>query len=209
MPPPPPPPKLEGCREVVCRKCKQPRMVPIKPAPSPAQIAAKLAKEVRLAGETRRWREALVEDKAFMSRHSVGDEVAHSRPPSHADWLDCWQVVIYFAEEKLWGEKLYHGVVTEVEPAVVRKWARKDFVQQQLEVDYGDGSKEVRCCTQRTHTAHSVFAHTQCTLCIRHTQYAHTTHTERHTMHTPSTYIAYTPGGRLLAAGIGCSLLID
>ena len=29
--PPPPPPKLEGCRVSVCRKCRQPRMVPTKP----------------------------------------------------------------------------------------------------------------------------------------------------------------------------------
>ena len=39
-----PPPKLESCREVVRRKWKQLRMVPVKPAPSAAQIAAKLAK---------------------------------------------------------------------------------------------------------------------------------------------------------------------
>ena len=86
---PPPPPKLEGCREVVCRKCRQPRMVPIKPAPTPAQIAAKLAKKMLRAEEARLRREEIVEDKAFMRRHSVGDEVArraHSRP-TRVDWL--------------------------------------------------------------------------------------------------------------------------
>ena len=40
---PPPAPKLEDCRFSVCTKCRQPRMVAIKPAASPAKIAAKLA----------------------------------------------------------------------------------------------------------------------------------------------------------------------
>ena len=86
----------------------------------------------------------------------------------------------------------YHGVVAEAGTVVVRKWVGKEFVQQKLQVDYGDGSKEVRCCTQCTHTGHvhSVFAHTQCKLSICHTQCAHTTHTERPTMRTPSTRIA-------------------
>ena len=60
-------------------------MVPIKPAPSPAKIAAKLAKEVRLAEEARRAQESIVAAKAFMHRHSAGDKVArraHSRPPN-------------------------------------------------------------------------------------------------------------------------------
>ena len=77
-----PPPKLEGCREVVCRKCRQPRMVAIKPAPSPAQIAAKLAKKIKVAEEARLRREEIVEDKAFMRRHSVGDTVARAPTPA-------------------------------------------------------------------------------------------------------------------------------
>ena len=77
-----PPPKLEGCREVVCRKCRQPRMVAIKTAPSPAQIAAKLAKKIKVAEEARLRREEIVEDKAFMRRHSVGDTVARALTPA-------------------------------------------------------------------------------------------------------------------------------
>ena len=80
-----PPPKLEGCREVVCRKCHQPRMVAIKPAPSASQIAAKLAKKVMRAEKVRIAQESIVAAKAFMRRHSVGDTVtrrAHSRPPN-------------------------------------------------------------------------------------------------------------------------------
>ena len=61
-------------------------MVPIKPAPSPAQIAAKLAKTLRVAEEARLAQEleAIVEDKAFMHRHSVGAKLARARslPPS-------------------------------------------------------------------------------------------------------------------------------
>ena len=82
---PPPPPKLEGCREVVCRKCHQPRMVPVKPAPSAGQIAAKLAKKLMRAEIVRRAQESIVAAEAFMRRHSVGDTVtcrAHSRPPN-------------------------------------------------------------------------------------------------------------------------------
>ena len=78
---PPPPPKLEGCRVSVCRKCSQPRMVPIKPAPSPAQIAAKLAKKMRVAEEARLRREEIVEDKTFMRRHIVGEKVASPPRP--------------------------------------------------------------------------------------------------------------------------------
>jgi len=81
---PPPPPKLEGCREVVCRKCHQPRMVPIKPAPSPAQIAAKLAKKLMRAEEACRAQESIVAAKAFMHRHSVDDTVARHRTPAPA-----------------------------------------------------------------------------------------------------------------------------
>ena len=72
-------------REVVCRKCRQSRMVPAKPAPFVGQIAAKLAKGVVRAEEARLRREEIVEDKAFMRRHSVGDTVArraHPRPPN-------------------------------------------------------------------------------------------------------------------------------
>ena len=96
-------------------------MVPIKPAPSPQKIAAKIARSVRVAEEARRWREEIVEDKAFMRRHSVGDKVARSRPPTRADWLDCLQVVVYYPAEKLWEEGFYHWVVTEVGAAVVRE----------------------------------------------------------------------------------------
>ena len=38
-------PKLEGCRMKVCSKCHQPRMVVLKPAPSPDKIAAKLGRK--------------------------------------------------------------------------------------------------------------------------------------------------------------------
>ena len=72
----PPPPKLEGCRVSVCKKCRQPRMVPVKPAPSPEMIAAKMAKTVRVAEEARRAREAMVSATAFMHRHLVGDKVS-------------------------------------------------------------------------------------------------------------------------------------
>ena len=58
-----------------------------------------------------------------MRRHSVGDKVAHSRPPTHADWLDCLQVVVYYPARKLWEVQFYHGVVAKVGPAVVREWA--------------------------------------------------------------------------------------
>ena len=85
--PPPPVPKLEGYRVSVCQKCRQPRMVPVKPAPSPAKIAAKLAKTVRVAEEARRAQEAIVEDKAFMHRHSVDDKV---------DQLTCLQYINMF-----------------------------------------------------------------------------------------------------------------
>ena len=81
---PPPPPKLEGCRETIF-KCRQSRMVAIKPAPSPEKIAAKFDKEVRVAEEARRAQESIVATEAFMHRHSVGDKVArraHSRPPA-------------------------------------------------------------------------------------------------------------------------------
>ena len=79
-----PPPKLEGCREVVCRKCRQPRMVAIKPAPSAAQIAAKLAKKVLRAEQACRAQESIVAAKAFMLRHSVDDTVARHRTPALA-----------------------------------------------------------------------------------------------------------------------------
>ena len=72
----PPPPKLEGYRVSVCKKCHQPRMVAVKPAPSAAQIAAKLAKQVRVAEEARRAQESIVAAKGFMHRHSVDDKVA-------------------------------------------------------------------------------------------------------------------------------------
>ena len=53
-------------------------MVAIKPASSAAQIAAKLAKKIKVAEEARLRREEIVEDKAFMRRHSVGDTVARA-----------------------------------------------------------------------------------------------------------------------------------
>jgi len=76
------------------------------------------------------------------------------------------QVVIYYLKEKNWEERFYHGVVGEVGDTVLREWGDKVFVQVKLRVDFSDGSKEVRCCTQSTHTAHSSFAHTQFTLSI-------------------------------------------
>ena len=134
----------------VCQKCRQPRMVAIKPTPSRQEIAAKIAKKVRVAGEARRAEESIVAAEAFMRRHSVGDKVArraHSRAPARADWL-AFQVVVYYPKGELWEERFYHGVVAEVEGAVMREWDGKDFVQVRLGLDYGDGSKEVRCCTQ-------------------------------------------------------------
>ena len=99
LPPPPPPPKLEGYRVSVCHKCHQPRMVPIKPAPSAAQIAAKLAKKLRVAEEACRAQESIVAAKAFMHRHSVDDTAARRatppRPHTRADSLACVQVVVY------------------------------------------------------------------------------------------------------------------
>ena len=47
----------------------------------------------------------------YTHRHSVGDKVTHSHPPTHADWFDCLQVVVYYPAEKLWEERFYHGVV--------------------------------------------------------------------------------------------------
>ena len=147
-------------------------MVAIKPAPSRQEIAAKIAKKLGLAEEARRAEESIVAAEAFMRRHSVGDKVdrrAHPRPPTRADWL-AFQVVVYYPKGELWEERFYHGVVAEVGAAVVREWDGDDFIQVRLGVDYGDGSKEVRCCNQSTHTAHSSFVHTQCTLSICHTR---------------------------------------
>jgi hypothetical protein len=59
-------------------------MVAIKPAPSPAQIAAKLAKKKRVAEEACRAQESIVAAKAFMHRHSVDDTVARHRTPAPA-----------------------------------------------------------------------------------------------------------------------------
>ena len=130
----PPPTKLEGCRVSVCQKCCQPRMVPIKPAPSPAKIAAKLAKTVRVAEEARLdlAQEAIVEDKALMHRHSVGDKVARALTPARptrVDWLARFQVVVYYPGGKLWKERFYHGVpvVAEVGDTVLREWDDEEF----------------------------------------------------------------------------------
>ena len=72
-------------------------------------------------------------------------------------------MVVYYPKEKNWKERFYHGVVGDVGDTVLREWNGKVFMQVKLRVDYGDGSKEVRCCTQSTYRAHSSFAHTQCT----------------------------------------------
>ena len=79
----PPAPKLEGWRQVVCRKCHQPRMVAAKPAPSPEQIAAKVARETKKVEEARRARAEMASAFVFMHRHRVGDKVsplAHTKP---------------------------------------------------------------------------------------------------------------------------------
>ena len=154
-------------------------MVAIKPAPSRQEIAAKIAKKVGVAEEARRAEESIVAAEASMHRHSVGDKVgrrAHPRPPTCADWL-AFQVVVYYPKGELWEGRSYHGVVAMVGAAVLREWDGDDFIQVRLGVGYGDGSKGVRCCNQSTHTAHSPFAHTQCTPSICHTQCTHTTHT--------------------------------
>ena len=65
------------------------------------------------------------------------------------------QVVVYYSKEKNWEERFYRGVVGEVGDTVLREWDGKAFVQVKLHVDYRDGYKEVRCCTQSTHRAHS------------------------------------------------------
>ena len=63
-------------------------MVPVKPVPSAAQIAAKLAKQIRVAEEARRTQESIVAAKAFMHRHSVDDKVArHARTLALIGWL--------------------------------------------------------------------------------------------------------------------------
>ena len=72
----PPAPKLEGWRQVVCRKCHQPRMVAAKPAPSPEQIAAKVARETKKVEEARRVRAEMASAFVFMHRHRVGDKVS-------------------------------------------------------------------------------------------------------------------------------------
>ena len=120
----------------VCQKCRQPRMVAIKPAPWPSrqEMAAKIAKKVRLAEEACRAKESIVAAEAFMRRHSVGDKVArraHSRAPARADWL-AFQVVVYYPKGELWEERFYHRVVAEVGAAVVREWDGDDFVQVRL-----------------------------------------------------------------------------
>ena len=51
-------------------------MVAVKPAPSPAQIAAKLAKETQKIEKARRAREKITGAFAFMHRHRVGDKVS-------------------------------------------------------------------------------------------------------------------------------------
>ena len=143
-------------------------MVPVKPAPSPAKIAAKLAKTVRVAEEARRAQEAIVEDKAFMHRHSVDDKAARALTPARptrADWLACVQVVVYYPKGKKWEERFYHGLAAEVGDSVLRKWDGKEFVQVKLRVEYGDGSHEVTR-TQCTHTSTSVL--------ILHNHNAHT-----------------------------------
>ena len=67
-------------------------MVPIKPAPSPAQIAAKLAKKMMVAEEACRAQESIVAAKAFMRRHSVGDTVARAPTPARTLALIRWLV---------------------------------------------------------------------------------------------------------------------
>ena len=91
-----------------------------------------------------------------------------------------FQVVVWYPEGKLWEERFYHGVVSEVGDPDLREWDGKDVVQVRLRVDYGD-THEVTA-TQCTHTMHTQYLHTQCTLIICHTQCTHTTHTERRTI---------------------------
>ena len=57
-------------------------------------------------------------------------------------------MVVYYPGGKLWKERFYHGVVAEVGDTVLREWDDDEFVQVRLRVDFGDGSHEVRCCSQ-------------------------------------------------------------
>ena len=147
---PPPPPKHEGYRVSVCQKCRQPRMVAIKPATSPAKIAAKLAKQIRAAEEARRAQESIVAAKAFMHRHSVGDEVArraHSRPPS-----SCWLVGL-FPGGGTWYTTLKEssgrsGFTTGWWRRLGTRCCASGMARSLYRFDFGDGSHEVRCYTQ-------------------------------------------------------------